>query len=198
MDIRSRVGAWIESGPVQRFIIALIVINAVTLGLETSPTVMAAYGEGLNILEHANVGRHDQATDAETAPLDAAPYYRYDLDLMRTDPDAAQGPPTIPAGGLIEKLRTAFQELQSGVAGGMDAGQYADVVRLCEEADAELAKHPRVQAWSRDARARIAASSARHRKSTSMPPNRAILDPYPLLSSRTSSIFSPIFNRPAM
>ena len=30
---RERIGAWIESNSIQRFIITLIVINAVTLGL---------------------------------------------------------------------------------------------------------------------------------------------------------------------
>ncbi|MCG5494865.1 ion transporter [Ectothiorhodospira variabilis] len=37
---RARVGAFIESDRIQRWIIALILINAAVLGLETSPTVM--------------------------------------------------------------------------------------------------------------------------------------------------------------
>lgn len=41
---RARVGEWVESRTVQRVIVALIVLNAVTLGLETSPAVMAAVG----------------------------------------------------------------------------------------------------------------------------------------------------------
>lgn len=41
---RERIGAWIESNPVQRVIIALILINAVTLGLETSQPLMARHG----------------------------------------------------------------------------------------------------------------------------------------------------------
>src|SRR5690606_24091796 len=31
--------------------------------------MMAAYAEGLNILRHANIGRHDREQDAETTPL---------------------------------------------------------------------------------------------------------------------------------
>ncbi len=31
--------------------------------------------------------------------------YRYDLDRLRTDPDAAQGPPTIPAGSFLQQYR---------------------------------------------------------------------------------------------
>ena len=52
MWTRERIGAWIESVPVQRFIITLIVINAITLGLETSDAVMAAYGGWLRFFDH--------------------------------------------------------------------------------------------------------------------------------------------------
>jgi voltage-gated sodium channel len=41
---RARLGTWIESEPVQRTIIALIIINAITLGLETSPRIMQSVG----------------------------------------------------------------------------------------------------------------------------------------------------------
>ncbi len=44
--------------------------------------IMAAYAEGLNILEHADIGSAKQESDAETAPVrDAERYYHYDLDL---------------------------------------------------------------------------------------------------------------------
>ena len=52
MDRRVRVGAWVESAPVQRTIVTLILINAITLGLETSAPVMAAYGPPLIFLDH--------------------------------------------------------------------------------------------------------------------------------------------------
>ena len=42
---------------------------------------MAAYAEGLNILKHANAGAVIQESDAETAPMENAEFYRYDLDL---------------------------------------------------------------------------------------------------------------------
>ena len=44
---RSRLGAWIESTSVQRAIIALILINAVVLGLETVPAAMDRAGPAL-------------------------------------------------------------------------------------------------------------------------------------------------------
>jgi 6-phosphogluconate dehydrogenase len=43
--------------------------------------IMAAYAEGLNVLQHANAGKVQREADAETAPLDHPEYYRYDLDL---------------------------------------------------------------------------------------------------------------------
>jgi len=43
--------------------------------------IMAAYAEGINILQHANVGRSDHAVDAETTPLRNPEEYQYDFDL---------------------------------------------------------------------------------------------------------------------
>lgn len=43
--------------------------------------IMAAYAEGLNILHHANIGKHLQDIDAETAPLQHPEYYQYDFHL---------------------------------------------------------------------------------------------------------------------
>jgi voltage-gated sodium channel len=52
-QLRTKIGAWIESSAVQRIIIALILVNAVTLGLETSDAVMARYGALLTRLDQA-------------------------------------------------------------------------------------------------------------------------------------------------
>src|ERR1700723_3456046 len=48
--------------------------------------IMAAYAEGLNILNHANVGKTKQVEDAETTPLRYPEHYMYDLNL----PDVAE------------------------------------------------------------------------------------------------------------
>ena len=48
--------------------------------------IMAAYAEGLSILKHANVGKHQREIDAETSPLRNPEYYQYDLNL----PDVAE------------------------------------------------------------------------------------------------------------
>ena len=52
-----------------------MVHNGIEYGL------MAAYAEGLNILRHADVGKREHATDAETTPLRDPAYYQYDFDL---------------------------------------------------------------------------------------------------------------------
>ncbi len=56
MNWRLQLGQWIEGALVSRFIIGLIVLNAIVLGLETSPTVMGALGPGLVWLNHIIVG----------------------------------------------------------------------------------------------------------------------------------------------
>jgi 6-phosphogluconate dehydrogenase len=43
--------------------------------------IMAAYAEGLNILENADAGKAQREQDAETAPLEQPEYYQYELDL---------------------------------------------------------------------------------------------------------------------
>jgi 6-phosphogluconate dehydrogenase len=43
--------------------------------------IMAAYAEGLNILRHANIGKHMNEIDAETAPVQNPEHYQYDLNL---------------------------------------------------------------------------------------------------------------------
>jgi 6-phosphogluconate dehydrogenase len=52
-----------------------MVHNGIEYGL------MAAYAEGLNILRHADIGKHARAADAETTPLRDPEFYQYALDL---------------------------------------------------------------------------------------------------------------------
>src|SRR4029450_11007374 len=52
-----------------------MVHNGIEYGL------MAAYAEGLNILHHANMGKHREKISAEAAPLRAPGFYRYDLEV---------------------------------------------------------------------------------------------------------------------
>jgi 6-phosphogluconate dehydrogenase len=43
--------------------------------------MMAAYAEGLNILRHANLGKHKGEVDAETTPIRSPELYQYDFNL---------------------------------------------------------------------------------------------------------------------
>ena len=52
-----------------------MVHNGIEYGL------MAAYAEGLNILQHADVGKQASAADAETTPLRDPAAYQYEFDL---------------------------------------------------------------------------------------------------------------------
>ncbi|MCA1646216.1 MAG: decarboxylating 6-phosphogluconate dehydrogenase [Chloroflexi bacterium] len=54
-----------------------MVHNAIEYGL------MAAYGEGLNVLHHADVGMRNRTENAETSPLQDPERYRYELDLAQ-------------------------------------------------------------------------------------------------------------------
>jgi 6-phosphogluconate dehydrogenase len=52
-----------------------MVHNGIEYGL------MAAYAEGLNLLQHAGIGMHQREVDAETSPLDDPRAFSYDIDI---------------------------------------------------------------------------------------------------------------------
>jgi 6-phosphogluconate dehydrogenase len=54
-----------------------MVHNGIEYGL------MAAYAEGLNVLQHADAGAMQQQHSAEITPLDQPQYYQYDLDIAK-------------------------------------------------------------------------------------------------------------------
>ncbi len=56
ISLRQTLGAWVESNWIQNFIIGLIIINAIILGMETSPTVMAHIGPQLLALDSLILG----------------------------------------------------------------------------------------------------------------------------------------------
>ena len=66
---------WLHCGPPGAGHFVKMVHNGIEYG------IMQAYAEGLNVLKHANVGLHEQETDAETAPLRDPAHYRYELDI---------------------------------------------------------------------------------------------------------------------
>ena len=66
---------WLHCGPSGAGHFVKMVHNGIEYGL------MAAYAEGLNILEHANAGASAREADAETTPFRDPDLYRYELDL---------------------------------------------------------------------------------------------------------------------
>lgn len=66
---------WLHCGPSGAGHFVKMVHNGIEYGM------MAAIAEGLNLLDHADLGREDRELDAETAPLRDPAAYRYDFDL---------------------------------------------------------------------------------------------------------------------
>ena len=68
---------YLHCGPAGAGHFVKMVHNGIEYGL------MAAYAEGLNILEHANAGAAEREASAEVAPLAHPEHYRYDFDLAQ-------------------------------------------------------------------------------------------------------------------
>ena len=66
---------YLHCGPAGAGHFVKMVHNGIEYGL------MAAYAEGLNILKHANVGKQNRSTDAETTPLRSPEHYQYEFNL---------------------------------------------------------------------------------------------------------------------
>src|SRR5262245_1936206 len=66
---------FLHCGPAGAGHFVKMVHNGIEYGL------MAAYGEGLNILRNANIGKASHEKDAETTPLRNPEHYQYDLNL---------------------------------------------------------------------------------------------------------------------
>ena len=66
---------WLHCGPSGAGHFVKMVHNGIEYGM------MQSYAEGLNVLQHANVGLREQEADAETTPLRDPDHYRYELDL---------------------------------------------------------------------------------------------------------------------
>ena len=70
--------------------------------------IMAAYAEGLNILENANAGKVQREADAETAPMEQPEYYQYDLDLPEVAEVWRRG--SVIGSWLLDLTAAAMQE----------------------------------------------------------------------------------------
>jgi 6-phosphogluconate dehydrogenase len=70
--------------------------------------LMAAYAEGLTILEHADAGARTREADAETAPLANPALYQYDLDIPKIAEVWRRG--SVVASWLLDLTAAALQE----------------------------------------------------------------------------------------
>ena len=77
-----------------------MVHNGIEYGL------MAAYGEGLNILKKANIGKHAHEVDAETTPLRNPEHYQYDFNIADVTELWRRG--SVIASWLLDLTATAF------------------------------------------------------------------------------------------
>jgi 6-phosphogluconate dehydrogenase len=66
---------WLHCGPSGAGHFVKMVHNGIEYGL------MAAYAEGLNLLQHANVGMQERTADAETTPLRDTQAFQYEIDI---------------------------------------------------------------------------------------------------------------------
>jgi voltage-gated sodium channel len=99
---RAQIGAWIESPPVQQAIIVLIVINAITLGLETSAAVMARVGPLLNVLDQVVL----TVFVLEIAAKLYAYRWRFFQEAWNVFDFVVVGIALVPASGTLAVLRT--------------------------------------------------------------------------------------------
>jgi 6-phosphogluconate dehydrogenase len=70
--------------------------------------VMAAYAEGLNILENADAGKVERQADAETAPLEQPEYYQYEIDIPEVTEVWRRG--SVIGSWLLDLTAAAMQE----------------------------------------------------------------------------------------
>ena len=93
---------WLHCGPSGAGHFVKMVHNGIEYGL------MQAYAEGLNVLKHANVGLHEQASDAETTPLRNPDYYHYEIDLASVTELWRRG--SVIASWLLDLTAQALQQ----------------------------------------------------------------------------------------
>jgi 6-phosphogluconate dehydrogenase len=70
--------------------------------------IMAAYAEGLGVLESANIGKQKGETDAETTPLRDPAHYQFDLNLADVTEVWRRG--SVIASWLLDLTATALAE----------------------------------------------------------------------------------------
>ncbi len=104
---------YLHCGPAGAGHFVKMVHNGIEYGL------MAAYGEGLNILKHANIGKASQEVDAETTPLRNPEHYMYDINIGEVAELWRRG--SVVASWLLDLTAQAF-------VGSPDLGKFSGKV----------------------------------------------------------------------
>jgi 6-phosphogluconate dehydrogenase len=117
-DVSTAENGYLHCGPNGAGHFVKMVHNGIEYG------IMAAYAEGLNILENADAGKLQREADAETAPLEQPEYYQYDLDLPEVTEVWRRG--SVIGSWLLDLTAAAMRESPdlSGFAGRVsDSGE---------------------------------------------------------------------------
>jgi 6-phosphogluconate dehydrogenase len=93
---------WLHCGPAGAGHFVKMVHNGIEYGL------MAAYAEGLNILQNADEGTRAREQDAETAPLEHPEFYSFDIDVPAVAEVWRRG--SVVASWLLDLTATALHE----------------------------------------------------------------------------------------
>ncbi|MEZ5157250.1 MAG: decarboxylating 6-phosphogluconate dehydrogenase [Candidatus Nanopelagicales bacterium] len=93
---------WLHCGPNGAGHFVKMVHNGIEYGM------MAAYGEGLNILRNANEGNVTRTADAETAPMEHPEFYQYDINVGAVSEVWRRG--SVIASWLLDLTAIALQE----------------------------------------------------------------------------------------
>ena len=93
---------YLHCGPAGAGHFVKMVHNGIEYGL------MAAYAEGLNVLQHANEGKAERAADAETSPLRNPEHYQYDFNIGEITELWRRG--SVIASWLLDLTAIAFAE----------------------------------------------------------------------------------------
>jgi 6-phosphogluconate dehydrogenase len=101
-DITPEEEGWLHCGAPGAGHFVKMVHNGIEYGL------MAAYAEGLNILQNADEGSRPRDKDAETAPLEHPEFYSYDIDVPAVTEVWRRG--SVVASWLLDLTATALHE----------------------------------------------------------------------------------------
>ena len=93
---------YLHCGPVGAGHFVKMVHNGIEYG------IMAAYAEGLNILNSANIGKQDHTVDAETAPVRDPQYFQYDINVADVTEVWRRG--SVVASWLLDLTASALAE----------------------------------------------------------------------------------------